>query len=207
MAPRLDPPFLRQARGGGAHQPLVQPKRNGKPNQPAQRDRTPAGHEGIAEDRDDEGTGALRAYDAENLSNELWTSNLDQARDALPGGSVKFSVATPVNGRVYAVSNNDLVVYGPPQPPTAPPAAPTSATAIATGASTISVNWTDNSTNEAGFAIERSPADKDASDTELALLAAAARGATDLVVLGAFGGRLDHALREAARRFGVVSTG
>ncbi|HLY15435.1 MAG TPA: thiamine diphosphokinase [Candidatus Limnocylindrales bacterium] len=46
----------------------------------------------------------------------------------------------------------------------------------------------------AGIAIERSPADKDASDTELALLAAATRGATDLVVLGAFGGRLDHAL-------------
>jgi len=46
----------------------------------------------------------------------------------------------------------------------------------------------------AGVRVERSPADKDASDTELALLAAAARGATDLVVLGAFGGRLDHAL-------------
>ncbi len=105
----------------------------------------------------DKGTGALRAYDAENLSSELWTSNLDQGRDALPGGSVKFSVATPVNGRVYAVSNNDLVVYGPPQPPTAPPAAPSGASAIATGASTISVSWTDNSTNEAGFAIERSP--------------------------------------------------
>ncbi len=46
----------------------------------------------------------------------------------------------------------------------------------------------------AGVAIERSPIDKDASDTELALLAAASRGATELVVLGAFGGRLDHAL-------------
>ena len=46
----------------------------------------------------------------------------------------------------------------------------------------------------AGVAIERSPTDKDASDTELALLAAAARGATSIVVLGAFGGRLDHAL-------------
>jgi len=46
----------------------------------------------------------------------------------------------------------------------------------------------------AGVAIERSPADKDASDTELALIAAATHGATDIVVLGAFGGRLDHEL-------------
>jgi thiamine pyrophosphokinase len=45
-----------------------------------------------------------------------------------------------------------------------------------------------------GVAVERSPADKDASDTELALLAAASRGATEVIVLGAFGGRLDHAL-------------
>ena len=46
----------------------------------------------------------------------------------------------------------------------------------------------------AGIAIERAPTDKDASDTELALLAAATRGAAELAVLGAFGGRLDHAL-------------
>ncbi len=45
-----------------------------------------------------------------------------------------------------------------------------------------------------GVAIERSSADKDASDTELALLAAVRAGATDIVVLGAFGGRLDHQL-------------
>ena len=45
-----------------------------------------------------------------------------------------------------------------------------------------------------GVAIERSPADKDASDTELALIAAASRGATEVIVLGAFGGRLDHEL-------------
>lgn len=104
----------------------------------------------------DKGTGQLRAYDAGNLSNELWTSNQDPGRDALPGGTVKFSVATPVNGRVYALSATSLVAYGPPIPPTAPPAAPTSLTANATGASTIHLAWTDNSSNEAGFSIERS---------------------------------------------------
>jgi thiamine pyrophosphokinase len=46
----------------------------------------------------------------------------------------------------------------------------------------------------AGVPIERSPTDKDESDTELAVLAALARGAGDLTIVGAFGGRLDHAL-------------
>jgi len=44
-------------------------------------------------------------------------------------------------------------------------------------------------------AIDRHPADKVASDTELALEAAIAAGATEIVILGAVGGpRLDHAL-------------
>jgi len=47
----------------------------------------------------------------------------------------------------------------------------------------------------AGIPIERATADKDESDAELAVLAAIARGATRITVLGAFGGpRLDHAL-------------
>jgi thiamine pyrophosphokinase len=46
----------------------------------------------------------------------------------------------------------------------------------------------------AGVPIERSPAAKDESDTELALRAAVRLGATDLVIVGALGGRLDHAI-------------
>jgi thiamine pyrophosphokinase len=47
----------------------------------------------------------------------------------------------------------------------------------------------------AGIPIERSRPDKDASDTELAVQAALALGATRLTVVGALGGpRLDHAL-------------
>jgi thiamine pyrophosphokinase len=45
-----------------------------------------------------------------------------------------------------------------------------------------------------GIAVERSPADKDESDTELAVLACLARGATQITVVGGFGGRLDHEL-------------
>jgi thiamine pyrophosphokinase len=47
----------------------------------------------------------------------------------------------------------------------------------------------------AGAVIERHPADKEASDTELALADALEAGATEVVILGALGGaRLDHAL-------------
>ncbi len=49
--------------------------------------------------------------------------------------------------------------------------------------------------DEADVPIERHPSDKDATDTELALRAAVALGATEIVLLGALGGeRLDHEL-------------
>jgi thiamine pyrophosphokinase len=51
----------------------------------------------------------------------------------------------------------------------------------------------------AGVPIELAPADKDESDTELAVLAAVARGATDITILGGLGGlRVDHALANVA---------
>ena len=51
----------------------------------------------------------------------------------------------------------------------------------------------------AGVAVEAALVDKDETDTELALLAALRRGATEVTVLGAFGGgRLDHALANIA---------
>jgi thiamine pyrophosphokinase len=48
---------------------------------------------------------------------------------------------------------------------------------------------------ETGTMVTRHPADKDASDTELAIVAALDDGATEIVLLGALGGdRLDHEL-------------
>ncbi len=46
----------------------------------------------------------------------------------------------------------------------------------------------------AGVAVEIAPVDKDESDAELAIDACLARGATSITIVGAFGGRLDHAL-------------
>jgi thiamine pyrophosphokinase len=52
---------------------------------------------------------------------------------------------------------------------------------------------------DAGVTIRLAPTDKDETDTELALIAAAEAGATDVTVLGALGGiRLDHALANLA---------
>jgi thiamine pyrophosphokinase len=50
---------------------------------------------------------------------------------------------------------------------------------------------------DAGATIERHPADKDATDLELALGYAAARGFTHAVLLGGHGGRLSHLLGNA----------
>lgn len=55
----------------------------------------------------------------------------------------------------------------------------------------------------AGIAIERHPADKDATDLELALAAAVSRGAHRVVVVGGGSGRLDHLLGIA---LGIGST-
>ncbi len=61
----------------------------------------------------------------------------------------------------------------------------------------------------AGTLVERHPVDKDATDLELALGAAVARGATHVVVVGGHGGRLDHFLANvlllAAPEFASIS--
>jgi uncharacterized protein (TIGR03437 family) len=63
--------------------------------------------------------GTLRAYDATNLANELYNSQMNPARDAL-GSFVKFSVPVVANGKVYVGTGNSLAVFGllnePPQP-------------------------------------------------------------------------------------------
>ena len=60
----------------------------------------------------EDGTSVLHAYDANNVSHELWNSQQLPARDALVK-SAKFCAPTIANGKVYAATfSSNLVVYG-----------------------------------------------------------------------------------------------
>jgi hypothetical protein len=55
-------------------------------------------------------TGALHAYDATNLANELFDTGSNPQQ--IPGPAVKFAVPTIANGKVYAGTQTQLAVYG-----------------------------------------------------------------------------------------------
>ena len=76
--------------------------------------------------------GLLRAFDATDLTNELWDSRQNAVRDDV-GNYAKFSPPTIANGKVYlATFSNQMMVYGllgPPNPvPTLSTISPTSGT-------------------------------------------------------------------------------
>jgi uncharacterized protein (TIGR03437 family) len=57
--------------------------------------------------------GMLHAFDASNLANELWNSQMNPDRDAM-GDVAKFVSPTVVNGKVYVPTfSKTVVVYGP----------------------------------------------------------------------------------------------
>ncbi len=104
----------------------------------------------------DRNSAQLRAYSADNLGTEIWTSaQAPNNRDQL-GTPAKFVVPTVADGRVMVGTTNALVVYGPPAPPAGGPAAPTALMASPVSALEIDLSWTDNSSNETGFSIEES---------------------------------------------------
>ncbi len=53
----------------------------------------------------------LHAYDASDLTNELYNSNMAGTRDQL-GANVKFTVPTVANGRVYVGTQSAVTVFG-----------------------------------------------------------------------------------------------
>jgi len=65
----------------------------------------------IETDQYGSGPSILHAYDATDLSTELYNTQQNQSRDN-PGGAVKFTVPTVVNGKVYVGAVKQLSVYG-----------------------------------------------------------------------------------------------
>jgi len=58
------------------------------------------------------GPAVLHAYDATNISNELWNSTQAKDHRDQPGNAVKFSVPTIANGKVYIGTSSQVQAYG-----------------------------------------------------------------------------------------------
>ena len=53
----------------------------------------------------------LRAYDAANITHEIWNSGLNGTKDQA-GPAVKFATPTVANGKVYVPTASEIDVYG-----------------------------------------------------------------------------------------------
>lgn len=106
----------------------------------------------------DRGTNQLRAYAANDFSNELYTSGQAAGgRDRL-GTAVKFGVPTVLNGCIYVGSSEEagpsaLVCYGLFSAPSNPPAPPSNLFAQTLNGAEIDLFWTDNATNEYSYEV------------------------------------------------------
>ncbi len=86
----------------------------------------------------------LRAYDATNLSKELYNSNQNAARDGLDT-YVKFSVPVVANGEVFVGTTDNLDIFGLNPPPASSTPTPTVSSTPDSGAPYNNTGISDNS--------------------------------------------------------------
>jgi hypothetical protein len=102
------------------------------------------------------GAAVLHAYDALDLSHELWNSDETSLRDQA-GNAVKFVVPTITNGHVYVGTQFQLNIYGRfPDSGQPPDANPSDVQGTALSPTKIQLSWTNNATNATGVKILRS---------------------------------------------------
>ena len=110
----------------------------------------------------DRGTGQLRAYNANNLSDEIYTSaQAANGADSL-SNVMKYSSPMVANGKVFVGTGGTggqsgaLVMFSLPTQPTTDPTAPENLTATSPAATDVSLSWTDVDFTAAAYDIERS---------------------------------------------------
>ena len=118
-------------------------------------------HDGIVWAIDRGFPARLHAYDAANVSGDpIYTGSATLAGGIFCNG-IKFSLPTVANGKVYFATvdyNNvgHLMIFGQPVATVGTPAAPSALAATVNSSDSVTLNWTDNSTNELGFTVKRS---------------------------------------------------
>ncbi len=106
----------------------------------------------------DGGSSQLFAYNASNLSQELFASGANATRDGL-GTAVKFTTPSIANGEVFVGTANSLVVYGLFVQATSAPPTPTSLAATPVSNTQINLSWSETAVSTAapaGFNIDES---------------------------------------------------
>jgi hypothetical protein len=107
-------------------------------------------------ERSNLGPAELHAYDALNLSHELWHSNQTGLRDQA-ANAVEFVVPTITNGFVYVGNQFELDVYGLfDDSGRAPDAPPSDLSASALSPTKVQLTWTNNADNITGTKVYRS---------------------------------------------------
>lgn len=99
--------------------------------------------------------GALFAYDASDVTRELWNSTMAGSRDQY-GPTVKFAMPVIANGKVFVAGQTTFAAFGHLHRSTGPLNSPVDLTANPVSSREIDVAWTGRSANNDGYRVERS---------------------------------------------------